>query len=84
MHHFKLSTKKLNTLNEALDVLKMKPVALLSLCLTRMSYLLAGWKQAVKELSNCYDYFLRLSGLLGTNFVLLSQVKKHDWIISEN
>ena len=50
MHHFKLSTKKLNTLNEALDVLKMKPVALLSLCLTRMSYLLAGWKQAVNLL----------------------------------
>ena len=50
MHHFKLSRKKLNSLNEALDVLKMKPVPLLSLCLTRMSYLLTGWEQAVNLL----------------------------------
>ena len=47
MHQFKLSRKKLNTLNKALDVLKMKPVPLLLFCLTRMSYHLTGWKQAV-------------------------------------
>ena len=52
MHHFGLSREKagLTTLKQALDVLKMNPVPLLSLCLTRMSYLLTGWKQAVNLL----------------------------------
>ena len=50
MHHFGLSREKLTTLKEALHVLKMKPAPLLSLCLTRMSYLLTGWEQAVNLL----------------------------------
>ena len=50
MHYFKLSRKKLTTLKEALDVLKIKPVPLFVILPDTDSYLLTGWKQAVKLL----------------------------------
>lgn len=50
LRHFQLSGKSTALLNEALDVLEMKSVHMMSFCPTRMSYILTACAQTVVNL----------------------------------
>lgn len=55
LRHFQLSGKSTALLNEALDVLEMKSIHMMTFCPTRMSYLLSAAKQSVNLLAPICD-----------------------------
>ena len=50
LRHFLFSGKSTHLFNEALELMGMKPIYVMSFCTTRMSYILNACSQVVKQL----------------------------------